>query len=254
MIRKNAWNVLKTKPVRDHQDIQLHFDAAAPDYAEQHGNPSRLLRYRLALIRRYACFQPEATVLEVGCGNGMHLRMLADSFAHGIGIDLSPAMLDVARQQDSPWARKLDFRIDKGEQLHSVSNASIDVAFCVGALEHMLDKAAVIRSVFRVLKPGGRFVCLTPNGDYIWYRFLAPLGKLDTTHLSTDRFLSSQELQQLFREAGFDIMDKGYWTFIPRGDMHPCLAGLLQGLDWIGRLTRLATLRGGVVVSGYKPE
>jgi len=57
--------------------------------------------------------------------------------------------------------------VDKGEQLGCVADASMDTVFCLGALEHMLDKSAVCRSVFRVLKPGGRFICLTPDGHYI---------------------------------------------------------------------------------------
>jgi ubiquinone/menaquinone biosynthesis C-methylase UbiE len=60
--------------------------------------------------------------------------------------------------------------VDLAEQLGSVADASIDVAFSVGALEHMLDKGHVIANVFRVLRPGGRFICLTPTGHYPWYR------------------------------------------------------------------------------------
>src|SRR5260370_36233870 len=35
---------------------------------------------------------------------------------------------------------------------------SIDLAICIGAFEHMLDKRAVLASIYRVLKFGGRFV------------------------------------------------------------------------------------------------
>jgi SAM-dependent methyltransferase len=146
-------------------------------YAETHGDPSSLLRYRLSLIHERAHFQPTDVVLEIGCGNGLHLLALADSFGRGIGIDLSPAMLRVARRHvtRSPWQGKLQFTVDLAEQLSSVADASIDVIFSVGALEHMLDKRRVIANAFRVLKPGGRFICLTPNGHYLWYRWLASL-------------------------------------------------------------------------------
>jgi SAM-dependent methyltransferase len=54
--------------------------------------------------------------------------------------------------------------VDLAEQLCSVADASIGVGFSVGALEPMLDKGRVVASVFRVLKPGGWFIGLTPNG------------------------------------------------------------------------------------------
>ena len=39
------------------------------------------------------------------------------------------------------------FRADNAETLASVPERSIDVVFCVGAFEHMVDKSAVLRSV-----------------------------------------------------------------------------------------------------------
>ena len=163
---------------------------------------------------------------------------LADSFARGIGIDLSPAMLRVARRQmaRSPWGQKLQFTVDLAEQLGSVADASIDVVFSVGALEHMLDKGRVVANVFRVLRPGGRFICLTPNGHYLWYRWLAPLCRLETRHLSTDWYLSRRQLAHLLHTAGFRDPAFSYWTFIPHGDMHPLHAALLDVLDRCGRI------------------
>jgi SAM-dependent methyltransferase len=107
-------------------------------------------------------------------------------------------------------------------------------------------------SVFRVLKPGGRFVCLTPNGHYLWYRWLAPLLGLETRHLSTDGFLSRRQLERLLQEVGYRNLYLDYWTFIPRGDMQPLHAALLHVLDRIGRLMAPDRLRGGLVVRADK--
>ena len=94
----NGCRPLRTTIVRAHEDIRAFFDAQAEQYAETHGDPSSLLRYRLSLIHERAHFQPTDVVLEIGCGHGLHLLALADSFGRGIGIDLSPAMLRVARR------------------------------------------------------------------------------------------------------------------------------------------------------------
>src|SRR5687767_2270467 len=67
------WRKLRTTVVRDHDDIRAFFDACAEHYAETHGDTSSLLRYRLALIHTTARFRPTDVVLEIGCGNGLHL-------------------------------------------------------------------------------------------------------------------------------------------------------------------------------------
>jgi len=251
---RNGTSALRTTSICDHADIRVFFGACAEQYAETHGNPAGLLRYRLALLRDRAHFQPSDVVLEIGCGNGLHLLSLANSFGQGIGIDLSPAMLRVARRHGarSPWHEKLQFSVDLAEQLGSVADASIDVIFSVGALEYMLDKGRVIANTFRVLKPGGRFICLTPNGHFLWYRWLAALFGLETRRLSTDCYLSRRQLDHLLRASGFRDLAFGYWTFIPQGDMQPMQAALLAILDRYGRIAAPDCLRGGVVVCAQR--
>jgi 2-polyprenyl-6-hydroxyphenyl methylase/3-demethylubiquinone-9 3-methyltransferase len=235
---------LVTTTVRDHDDVRAFFDRSASSYEEQHGPAERLLRYRMSLLRQSARFRSGDTVLEIGCGDGMHLFALADSFARGIGIDISEEMVSRANARGS--GDKLRFAASLGEELSTVDDASVDVAYCVGSLEHMLDQPAVARAAFRVLRQGGRFVGLTPNGGYIWYRRLAPLLGLPTQHLATDHFLTGDELATLLREAGFADIRIDSWTFIPRGDMPTWVAALLSVLDAVGRVFNAGRLRGGL--------
>jgi|ERR1041384_1472984 2-polyprenyl-6-hydroxyphenyl methylase/3-demethylubiquinone-9 3-methyltransferase len=251
MLRK-----LVTTPVQSTADIKDFFDNCARAYSEQHGHPERLLNYRIALIKQYARPSNEEVVLDVGCGNGHHLFALAGDIGHGIGIDLSPAMIEIAQErlQHSPWQSKLTFLSEDGETLSALAEPSIDLAICVGALEHMLNKSAALINVYRVLKPGGRFFCLTLNGGYFWYQALAPLLGLETKHLSTDRFLKRDELVSLFTEAGFCRIQIGCWTFIPKGDMPRVLGGICQGLDFIGKVLRIHSWRGGLWLCAWKEE
>jgi SAM-dependent methyltransferase len=237
---------LKTRPARGHADVAAFFDACAPAYADQHGDAERLLRYRLSLLRTAARLASGDVVLEIGCGTGFHLLALADEYGHGLGVDLSPAMIAAARSRLGPRRDKVAFAVDTAERLATVPDRSVDVVLAVGALEHMLDQAAVCRSVFRVLKAGGRFVCLTLNGGGLWYRWLAPLLGLDSRQLSTDHYLSRRELANLLRGAGFAEVEIGYWTFVQRGDLPRPWAALAAGLDPIGRLLRAGFLRGGL--------
>jgi ubiquinone/menaquinone biosynthesis C-methylase UbiE len=243
-----------TTPARSTADIQSFFDRCSSEYVEQHGNAAQLLEYRLGLIRTHGSLRDSDVVLDVGCGNGHHLLALAPDLARGIGIDLSPGMIGVARARltGSPWQHRVSFSVDDGERLASIPAASIDLALCIGALEHMLDKPAALASIHRALAPGGRFFCLTPDGAHPWYRAIAPLLGFSTKHLSTDQFLTRAELTRMLPQAGSSRARLGSWSFIPRGDMPPALAALLGGLNAVGRMARLDSLRGGLWACAWK--
>jgi cyclopropane fatty-acyl-phospholipid synthase-like methyltransferase len=247
---------LMTTPVYSTEDIKFFFDrcASSTGFAEPHGDPQRLLEYRLNLVRKHARLRPDDVVLDLGCGNGHHLLALAPEMAQGIGIDFSPAMIRVARDRlrRSSAPKRLTFEVDDAEELKGTADRSVDLVICIGAFEHMVNKRRVLANVYRVLKHGGRFFCLSVDADYVWYRTLAPLLGFATKHLSSDKFLTSDEFVGLLGRAGFGRIESFPWTFIPRGDMPRIVGLLLAGLDAIGRRARLRPLRGGLCVCAWK--
>jgi SAM-dependent methyltransferase len=225
--RRPPWSTFRgvvTTPLYNTTDIRSFFDqCASTGSPEEHGHPQRLLEYRLALVRNLARPRPADVVLDLGCGNGHHLLVLGPEVARGIGIDVSPGMIELARAplRSSPWRSNLTFEVDNAEELKGIADQSVDLAICISAFEHMLDKRAVLASIYRVLKFGGRFSCLTPHADYVWYRTIAPLLGFATKHLS-------------------------------RGDVPALVALLLTVLDAIGRHARLDSLRGGLALCAWK--
>ncbi|WP_341327622.1 methyltransferase domain-containing protein [Methylotuvimicrobium sp. KM2] len=240
-------NKLKTRQVEGSADIRAFFDRIAGSYRETHGRPDRLLAYRLSIIRPLLG-KRRGTLLEIGCGTGMHLFELAGLYEQAIGTDLSPNMISEAetlREQHSN-RETIRFAIDPAEQLKTIESGRIDTVLCVGAFEHMPDKPRVLRQIARVLKPGGEFICLTPNGAYCWYTAIARKFRWDTRHLSSDRFMTRQELCGLLNDAGLAPETIGYWTFIPKGDMPSPIYWLLSGLNIIGERLKIPALRGGI--------
>lgn len=246
---------LRTTEAGGPEDIRDFFDRLAPRYRECHGSGERLLRYRLRIIRRLLGDAERGSLMEIGCGTGLHLFALAAEFRRLHGTDLSPEMIRQAEQSriGHPCSARIHLSADPAETLASVDDATADVVLCVGALEHMPDKPAVLRQVQRVLRRGGAFLCLTPNADYVWYATVAPRLGLATRHLSSDRFVNAGELTELIKASGLFVEKVGYWTFIPRGDMPKPHAWLLAAADLAGQIFRIPSLRGGLFCRASKP-
>jgi len=160
---------------------------------------------------------------------------------------------DARRRVDaSPYRDRIDLRVDPAEELCTIDDASVDVVLCVGALEHMLNRDQVVRQVSRVLKRGGVFILLTPNGRYCWYTLLAPFLGCSTRHLSTDRFLDRRDAIRLLQFAGLRLTGWDFWTFIPKGDMPRWTCIILEVLDRVGRICRLGACRGGLILTATR--
>jgi SAM-dependent methyltransferase len=103
------------------------------------------------------------TVLEVGCGAAAAARWLVTRGARVLAVDLSGGMLRHAgtgaqRSGVFPWLAQAD------ALALPVRGAVIDIAFTAfGAVPFVEDSAALMREVFRVLRPGGRWVFATTH-------------------------------------------------------------------------------------------
>lgn len=91
-------------------------------------------------------------VLEVGCGAGRRLPIIARKGAASIGLDPSPEMLRAANRR-FPEGMLLQCDI---EQPFPLLGGYFDAALCVLAGEHPERIHFVLREVHRVLRPGGR--------------------------------------------------------------------------------------------------
>lgn len=72
-----------------------------------------------------------------------------------IGVDFSPAMLDLARQREP----NVEFRLGDVARL-SEADASVDAVTIGFGLRNLVDRDAALGEMFRVLRPGGRLVIL----------------------------------------------------------------------------------------------
>jgi arsenite methyltransferase len=100
------------------------------------------------------------TVLDIGCGAGfdtLQAAMQVGAAGRVIAVDMTEAMRDKTRAGAAALGlTNVDVRDGFMEEL-PVEDASIDVVISNGVINLTPDKVGVMREVFRVLKPGGRF-------------------------------------------------------------------------------------------------
>jgi len=102
-------------------------------------------------------------VLDIGRGTGSTTRAAARAAVDGsaLGVDLSSAMIDVARRraEDDGIA---NVRFEQADaQIHAFAPASFDVAIGRTSAMFFGDRIAGLTNIGRALRPGGRLVLLT---------------------------------------------------------------------------------------------
>jgi ubiquinone/menaquinone biosynthesis C-methylase UbiE len=101
------------------------------------------------------------SVLDLGCGRGEHMRMLAQSMppdARLVGLDFRENVLEEARSAVRDDPRFVFLQHDLNERL-PFEGAEFDRILSVNTLEAIPAKNELAREAHRVLKPGGRLVC-----------------------------------------------------------------------------------------------
>jgi SAM-dependent methyltransferase len=107
-----------------------------------------------------AALVPGETVVDLGCGRGEDVVRAAGRVGPeglAIGVDLSGEMLERARRAIPPSLANV--RLVQSELAPlDLPDEAADVVVSNCTINHAPDKAAVFREVWRVLRPGGRFV------------------------------------------------------------------------------------------------
>lgn len=123
-------------------------------------------RIQFAGGREWVCSRAHGVVLEVGVGTGLNLALYPDNVTL-TGIDLSAAMLAIARTRAEGLGRTPDLR-EADAQALPFADASFDTVTCTLSLCTIPDDRRAVAEMWRVLRPGGRLLLLDHIGSHIW--------------------------------------------------------------------------------------
>ncbi|MGE3619509.1 MAG: class I SAM-dependent methyltransferase [Acidimicrobiia bacterium] len=143
---------------------------------------------------------PGARVLDVGCGTGDNLAMLAE-VAGGpvVGVELSAHA--VARAPLGPTGTRV--AVARAEEL-PLAPASVDLACAMDVVEHLDDDVAALEEVRRVLRPAGLLLVTVPAYQWLW-------SAHDDRAAHRRRYVRP-EVEAVVRRAGFDVERSSYFN------------------------------------------
>ncbi|GAA3646156.1 class I SAM-dependent methyltransferase [Lentzea roselyniae] len=114
--------------------------------------------------REWVCPQATGDVLEVAVGTGLNLPHYPAN-VRLTGLDLSPAMLDIARTRAAELGREIEL-CEGDAQALPFPDASFDTVVCTLGLCGVPDERGAITEMQRVLKPGGKLLLLDHVGSH----------------------------------------------------------------------------------------
>lgn len=118
--------------------------------------------YERTLQRTKALLKPTDSIVEIGCGTGTTALRLAPFVARIIAMDVSEAMIAIARQKAlSEGVSTITFAARAAEEPAGEPGRH-DAVLAFNVLHLVADRAAVLAEVRRLLKPGGLFISKTP--------------------------------------------------------------------------------------------
>lgn len=163
--------------------------------------------YRHKLQKISAHLNADMSVFEMACGTGTTACYLAPQVADYKAIDVSPKMVDIARQRlrDAQLSH-LEFNVSAIEE-YVLAKESVDVALAMSVLHLLKNPEKAIEKLSYGLKPGGILVissvCMSDR--FAWMRYPLGLGGCLGV-LPKVTYFSKVELLAMLSRAGFSVM------------------------------------------------
>ncbi|MFW2488058.1 bifunctional demethylmenaquinone methyltransferase/2-methoxy-6-polyprenyl-1,4-benzoquinol methylase UbiE [Clostridium chromiireducens] len=174
-------------------------------------------------------------VLDLCCGTGQMINYECKAVGVNttvIGVDFSQEMLDVGAKRLKQLLKDYKFKLIKGSILElPFEENTFDCITIAFGLRNIQDKNKALSEMYRVLKPGGKLVCLElskPNMPIfnsiynLYFNYVLPaIGSIGTGDKkayyylrdSVNNFMHKNRLKEKFSEIGFKGAEYKSLTF-----------------------------------------
>jgi SAM-dependent methyltransferase len=132
-------------------------------------------------------FSRSSLILDVGCGNGDFTSEIAKMGFDVYGIDIS---------EENKLGNRF-IKTDLQNDIYPFPDSHFDVVFCKSVIEHMREPDFLFDEVYRILRPGGVFICLTPS----WKHSYKEQFYISHTHVTP---FTRYSLERLCELSGFE--------------------------------------------------
>jgi ubiquinone/menaquinone biosynthesis C-methylase UbiE len=205
---------------RETKRVQRHYDEEASRYDKLIGLPEKLL---FGDGRSWVCSQAREDVLEIAVGTGRNLPYYPQD-VRIVGIELSPAMLEIARRRAQELGRSADLQVGDAQAL-DFPDERFDTVVCTLSLCTIPDDRKAVAEAKRVLRPGGRLLLLE--------HVRSPIPVVRAIQRILDPLIVRFQADHLLREPlrhveaeGFEVewLKRSKWGIVERLSAHKAAA------------------------------
>jgi ubiquinone/menaquinone biosynthesis C-methylase UbiE len=217
----NNFNASKSAFVEvEHLKVQAAYKSAATCYHHTSMGDYQRQSARHLLADLWPPPAPGETVLDVGCGTGIALLVLLQLYpqiGRAVGLDLSPEMLERARQEAAGLAHPVEWYQADAQTL-PFEDDTFNLIISHNAFHWFPDRPQALAEMKRVLAPGGRIALLFEGAGArqtslgirrsVLQRYgLKPPAGFGTLPDDGEIWNSLAGVEKLVEAAGFSIVD-----------------------------------------------
>jgi ubiquinone/menaquinone biosynthesis C-methylase UbiE len=156
--------------------LEIFYDKKNKPYTAY---PEKFVSY---IFQKYQ-MEENQSLLELGVGRGEHLRLFKESGLKVSGLDISKKSKELSPDMDIKV-------LDADSEKWPYPDNSFDFVYSKSFVEHLHQPTKYFLEAFRVLKPGGTIITLTPNWESQYKTFFD-----DYTHISPFTPISLKNIQ-----------------------------------------------------------
>lgn len=147
-------------------------------------------------------------VLDAGTGTGRFAsEYLKAGAASLLGVDVAKNMMAEAVKKCKPFRGKYKFREMSVHNVRLPKN-SFDFVSCIGVIEHAGDERKAVHQLAKVLRPGGKIVIASANGNYVMRNFVRDYEKKVTG--LPKFFQTEKDFEKWFDECGIRLEEVSF--------------------------------------------